>query len=415
VLNRFRGPIIAVLALGVCAVVGVVTLAPSAATTQAGHQSHAAAAAEGEAPIGTVAPTLPGGQIRTYYVAADRVAWNYAPRRRNLISGRRFGPTENVFVRRGRDRIGSTYVKSLYRQYTDDTFTKRVAVAPEWRHLGFLGPMIQAEVGDTIVVHFKNNTPFPTGMHPHGVRYGKESEGAPYSDGTSGKDKADDAVPPGKTHTYVWQVPERAGPGPGDPSSVMWMYHGHTDEVLDTYAGLIGPIVVTKKGMARPDGSPSDIDRQFVALFEVVDENQSPWLDHNIDRYTRVDRAPPGEEGRGRRSHEILEEDEEFGESNLMHAVNGFVYGNGPLFETKRGERVRWYVMGMGTEVDLHSPHWHGNVITTSMGMRTDTVPLEPGTMVQGDMNPDDPGTWLFHCHVNDHIIAGMQARYRVD
>jgi hypothetical protein len=23
-------------------------------------------------------------------------------------------------------------------------------------------------------------------------------------------------------------------------------------------------------------------------------------------------------------------------------------------------------------------------------------------------------GTWLFHCHVNDHISAGMITRYRV-
>ena len=30
-------------------------------------------------------------------------------------------------------------------------------------------------------------------------------------------------------------------------------------------------------------------------------------------------------------------------------------------------------------------------------------------------MDPDDPGTWLFHCHVNDHIIAGMLARYGVE
>jgi hephaestin len=28
---------------------------------------------------------------------------------------------------------------------------------------------------------------------------------------------------------------------------------------------------------------------------------------------------------------------------------------------------------------------------------------------------PDARGTWLFHCHVTDHITAGMSARYRVD
>ena len=30
-------------------------------------------------------------------------------------------------------------------------------------------------------------------------------------------------------------------------------------------------------------------------------------------------------------------------------------------------------------------------------------------------MVPDAPGTWLFHCHVNDHIAAGMTTRYRVN
>jgi hephaestin len=30
-------------------------------------------------------------------------------------------------------------------------------------------------------------------------------------------------------------------------------------------------------------------------------------------------------------------------------------------------------------------------------------------------MEPDDRGTWLFHCHVNDHIIAGMSTRYRIE
>jgi FtsP/CotA-like multicopper oxidase with cupredoxin domain len=35
-------------------------------------------------------------------------------------------------------------------------------------------------------------------------------------------------------------------------------------------------------------------------------------------------------------------------------------------------------------------------------------------SMKIADMVPDNPGTWLFHCHVNDHILAGMQATYTV-
>lgn len=34
--------------------------------------------------------------------------------------------------------------------------------------------------------------------------------------------------------------------------------------------------------------------------------------------------------------------------------------------------------------------------------------------MVTADMVPDNTGIWLLHCHVNDHITAGMITRYRV-
>jgi FtsP/CotA-like multicopper oxidase with cupredoxin domain len=101
-------------------------------------------------------------------------------------------------------------------------------------YLGDLGPIIRAEVGDTIKVVYRNNTRFPTSIHPHGVFYAKNAEGAPYNDSTSGAEKADDAVPPHGTFTYIWFVPDRAGPGDMDASSVMWMYHSHTNEVDDT-------------------------------------------------------------------------------------------------------------------------------------------------------------------------------------
>ncbi|MDT4977390.1 MAG: hypothetical protein QOG98_3148, partial [Pseudonocardiales bacterium] len=108
-------------------------------------------------------------------------------------------------------------------------------------------------------------------------------------------------------------------------------------------------------------------------------------------------------------------DDEGFHESNQMHSINGYVFGNQPLSSVtmKVGEHVRWYLMGMGTEVDLHTPHWHANTVTAN-GMRTDVVSLLPATMITADMVPDDPGIWLFHCHVNDHITAGMITRYQV-
>jgi FtsP/CotA-like multicopper oxidase with cupredoxin domain len=341
-----------------------------------------------------------GSVTRTYYIAADEVAWDYAPSGINQITGEPFGDTENVFVQQGPERIGNVYIKALYQEYTDATFATLKPRPPEWEHLGTLGPLIRAEVGDRVQVVFRNNTRFPATFHVHGLFYLKDSEGAPYDDGTSGADKADDAVPPGGTHTYNYEVPERAGPGPNDPSSILWLYHSHVDETADSNAGLIGPIIVSRRGKAKPDGTPRDVDREFVTMFTVFDENVSPYLEANIEAYAG--------------SPETVDpEDEEFEESNLMHSINGYVYGNLPMLTMRKGERVRWYLIGMGTEVDLHTPHWHGNTVLES-GIRNDVVELLPASLKVADMVPDNPGTWLYHCHVNDHIDAGMLARFMV-
>ncbi|HET7081707.1 MAG TPA: multicopper oxidase domain-containing protein [Chloroflexia bacterium] len=373
-------------------------------------------------------PLAAGGQVRTYYIAADEVEWDYAPLGYNWITGAAFDDVANVFVQQGPGRIGKVYRKALYREYTDATFTQPKLRTAEWQHLGMLGPVIRGEVGDTIQVYFKNNAHQPYSVHPHGVFYEKDSEGAGYNDNTSGKDKADDAVPPGGQHVYTWPVPERAGPGPGDGSSILWMYHSHVDEAKDTNSGLIGPIIITARGQSQPNGMPLDVDREFVTLFSVVDENESWYLPYNTRTYAGATLAGSEEaaeaEGTPAPATPAAEaplvinpDDEEFHESNLMHSINGYVYGNLPGLVMRKGERVRWYVMTMGTEVDLHTPHWHGQTLLTSgahMGMRTDMTMLMPGSMMTLDMIPDNPGTWLFHCHVNDHITAGMQALFTV-
>jgi manganese oxidase len=354
-------------------------------------------------PQGVAAPSQDVGNvksmIRTYYIGADQVPWNYAPDGHDDITGKPFDDVSNTYVKSGPGRIGSTYVKCLYHGYSDASFAHQLARPPADAYLGFLGPVIRAVVGDTVKVVFRNGCSFPTSIHPHGLLYAKNSEGAPYVDGTSGQDKVDDQVSPGGRHTFVWSVPERSGPGPNDGSSTMWMYHSHADEVSDTYAGLMGPIVVTARGKARADGSPVDVDREIFASFSVTNENDSPLLDASLHKFAKPPFPPRDAAG--------------FVESNLMHSINGYVYGNMPMVTMKRGERVRWYVMSMGTEVDLHTPHWHGNTVTIG-GMRTDVVSLLPSSMVVADMVPDNVGVWLFHCHVNDHMTAGMQTRYEV-
>lgn len=371
---------------------------------------------------------------RTYYIAADEVWWDYAPQNKDLVMGEDFDADELVFAGGALfnnagsvdlapvpidaanpnfvpNQIGKVYKKVLYREYTDATFTTLKPVPDQWKHLGTLGPVIRGVVGDTIKVVFKNNGTNPYSVHPHGVFYAKGSEGAPYNDGTTGADKADDTVAPGATHTYTWEVPERAGPGKNDPSSVVWLYHSHPEETKDTNSGLIGPIIITRADMANPDATPKDVDREFINLFTIFNENQSWYLEQNM--------AAAGLDP------QLLNDPNfdaaAFEESNLMHSINGFVFGNRPIgtpdgtlpMTMKAGEHVRWYVLGMGTEVDIHTPHWHGNTVTFN-GQSTDVIEILPASMKTVDMYPDNPGIWMYHCHVNDHIDAGMMTLFQV-
>lgn len=336
---------------------------------------------------------------RIYYVAADEVRWDYAPLGQDHMMGMPFSEAQDVFVKTTPGSVGKTYTKAYYREYTDGTFSHLKERPAEQEHMGILGPLLRAEVGDTLKVVFRNNGGRAYSIHPHGVFYEKSSEGAIYNDGTAGADKADDRVPPGGTHTYMWDVPERAGPGPNDPSSIAWAYHSHVDSVKDSNTGLVGAILITAKGQARPDGSPKDVDREFVTLFNIYDENQSWYLDANMETLADPDH--------------VDRDNEAFVESNLMHAINGYVFGNIPGLDMAVGERVRWYAFALGTEVDLHTAHWHGNTGLAG-GRRVDVIGLLPAMAEVVDMQPDAPGTWMFHCHVNDHITAGMTALYQV-
>lgn len=377
---------------------------------------------------GGATATAPG-VTRTFFIAAEDVDWDYvngtatnqiagipladdpnAPTFTEKVTFSNISSAVTAGTKSAADvRIGAVYKKTLYFEYTDATFTTKKPLTPEWRHLGDLGPIIRAEVGDTIKIQFKNKSSLPNKftMHPHGVFYDKSSEGAAYVSGNPSDFINGNGVSPGAAFTYTWEVPERAGPGPADGPSVMWMYHSHVNEPQDENTGLVGPMIIYKKGAMKPVGAVG-IDREFVVLFKVNDENDSFHFDDNVLSKTQLSQAQ-------------LDAVNAAGgfdpEANLMHSMNGYLYGNLPLetMTMKKGENVRWYVMALGTEVDLHTPHWHGNTLLTMGGMRTDVLDVLPAQMVMADMTPDNIGTWLFHCHVNDHIKAGMIARYKVD
>jgi FtsP/CotA-like multicopper oxidase with cupredoxin domain len=305
-------------------------------------------------------------KTRHYYVQAEDVTWDFAPSGQDLLHGTPIpDPWTNSHI----------FEKTRYIEYTDGTFSHRKP-QPVW--LGVLGPIIRAEVGDTVVVHFRNRAPSGSyGMHPHGFRYNKTNEGAHYQGVNSGQPPGAGAeIPFGGNFDYVWVADADSSPGPNDPSSLVWWYHSHISEAAETNRGLLGPIIITRAGMARDDGSPIDVNREFVTAFFIFNE---------------LDGEEPG----------------------LMHAINGYFFGNLKGLTMKKGDKVRWYILGMGNEVDLHSPHWHGKTVRVA-GSQTDVVNLLPATMITADMNADNVGEWMYHCHVSDHIDGGMFTSYQI-
>ena len=345
----------------------------------------------------------PAGQTRTYYIAADVVDWNFAPSGMDQIHGKKYDFKDDPGSKGELDPNATTYRKIRFREYTDANFRTLKPIPEAWTHLGILGPLIRAEVGDTIIVVFKNNGARPYSVHPHGVFYAKNSEGADYLDNTRGNDKADDAVAPGGTYTYTWPVPERAGPAHGDGSSVFWTYHSHVDEGNDINSGLIGPMIITARGMARPDGSPKDVDREFVTDFGLFDEHFNWYWKENIQRLYG---DPKNYDDSNIKVHEF----------HHFFTINGYLDGNGPILTMHKGEHVRWYVFANPNELDawdIHTPHWHGQTATVGH-MRTDMIMLNPMTSAVADMVPDNPGLWLFHCHMPGHFEGGMRTRFQV-
>src|SRR5579859_1695265 len=161
------------------------------------------------------------GTVRTYYIAADEVEWDYAPMNVDMMTGKPFDGYSKIFVEQGPTRIGQKYKKAVFREYTNDTFQVLKPRPAELAHMGILGPVIRAEVGDTIKIVFRNNSSQAFSLHPHGVSYAPDSEGAMYADAME-HPAAHGLVAPGKTHTYTWTAREQCGPGPQDGSSVVW-------------------------------------------------------------------------------------------------------------------------------------------------------------------------------------------------
>lgn len=109
----------------------------------------------------------------------------------------------------------------------------------------------------------------------------------------------------------------------------------------------------------------------------------------------------------------------------MAWAINGVANGHGghvvdPIFTLERG---RTCVIAMNNETAWHHPmHLHGHVfrVLSRNGQPTrfrewqDTVLLAPRERVEIAFVADNPGDWMFHCHILEHQAAGMMSTIRV-
>ena len=98
---------------------------------------------------------------------------------------------------------------------------------PAWTYNGTVpGPMLRAQVGDRVIVHFKNSLPDATTIHWHGIRVPNEMDGAPGA--------TQEPIAPGAEFRYEFTLKD---------AGTYW-YHPHQDSSTQVGRGLYGAFIV---------------------------------------------------------------------------------------------------------------------------------------------------------------------------
>lgn len=96
--------------------------------------------------------------------------------------------------------------------------------------------------------------------------------------------------------------------------------------------------------------------------------------------------------------------------SGYTWTINGETYADHTPLEISEGERVR--LRFVNNTMMFHPMHVHGHtyqvVDRSGAGARKDTSLVLPGQTVEVDLDANNPGQWMVHCHNLYHGEAGM-------
>lgn len=101
------------------------------------------------------------------------------------------------------------------------------------------------------------------------------------------------------------------------------------------------------------------------------------------------------------------------GMADYTWGIDGRTFGDHRPIDIREGERLRLVLRNDTTMV--HPMHLHGHTFGLSgdRGARKDTVLIPPSKSVSLDLNADNPGQWMLHCHNTYHLEAGMATELR--
>ena len=231
-----------------------------------------------------------------------------------------------------------------------------------WTYNGTVpGPMIRVTEGDKVRVLIKNELPEATAIHWHGIPVPNAMDGVPPF--------TQKEIKPGETFTYEFVAPPAGS----------FMYHSHVETDKQIMIGLYAPLIVEPKGGQKL----ADVDATWML---------SEW---------RV-----GEDGETYPAMPMT------GAEPNFFTINGKAFPQSPTIEVKKGQKVRIRFAGIGQFT--HPMHLHGMnfkiaaydgvPVPEGAQVTRNTLPLNPGEVVDIEFVAENPGTWVFHCHVLHHV-----------
>lgn len=226
------------------------------------------------------------------------------------------------------------------------------------------GPTIEAVEGDKVRIFVTNKLPEHTTVHWHGMLLPNGM------DGVGGLTQPH--IPVGRTFVYEFEL----------KGSGTFMYHPHSDEMVQMAMGMMGMFIVHPK-----DRQFRPVDRDFVFVMSAY-------------------RFDPGTS---------LPQVAEMTDFNIW-TFNARVFPAIDVLPVRLGDRVR-IRMGNLTmtahPIHLHGHHFavsctDGGWVPESAQWPETTIDVPVGAIRAVDFIADAPGDWAFHCHKSHHTMNAM-------